>query len=217
MATPGCKDFQNNFESWMEGELPPDARAHVTDCRSCARLIEDLGSIRLAANEWNASEEPPARLWTSIRTQLVEEGLIHEPQSESAKAGWLQGWFPRLPRPVLAGAYLAALVAIAFSLVGPVTRRVNHHRWAEDMQNSTAMVSAQLDTAEQTTGFADFDPEATASLHQNLAIVDNYISLCEKSVQEDPEDEMARDYLYDAYHQKADLLAQISERGEYGR
>jgi hypothetical protein len=217
MGTPGCKDFQNNFESWMEGELPPDARAHVTDCRSCARLIEDLSSIRLAANEWNASEEPPARLWTSIRAQLIEEGLIHEPQSESAKAGWLHGWFPRLPRPVLAGAYLAALVAIAFSLVGPVTRRVNHHRWAEDMQNSTAMVSAQLNTAEQSTGFADFNPEATASLHQNLAIVDNYISLCEKSVQEDPEDEMARDYLYDAYHQKADLLAQISERGEYGR
>jgi hypothetical protein len=41
--------------------------------------------------------------------------------------------------------------------------------------------------------------------------------LCEKSVREDPEDEVARDYLYDAYHQKADLLAQISERGDYGR
>jgi hypothetical protein len=218
MATPGCKDFQNRFESWMEGELPPDARAHVSDCRSCARLIEDLSSIRLAANEWNASEEPPARVWTSLRAQLVQEGLIREPQTKSpSKSGWLHGWFPQMPRPVLAGAYLAALVAVAFSLAGPVTRRVNDYRWMAGTQNSTAMVSAQLDTAERNTEFADPNPVVTASLHQNLAIVDNYISLCEKSVREDPENEVARDYLYDAYHQKADLLAQISERGDYGR
>ena len=60
-------------------------------------------------------------------------------------------------------------------------------------------------------------PVVTASLHKNLEIVDNYIALCEKSVQEDPENELARDYLYGAYQQKADLLAQISGRGGYGR
>jgi hypothetical protein len=38
--------------------------------------------------------------------------------------------------------------------------------------------------------------------------------LCEKSVREDPQNEIARDYLYEAYRQKADLLAQMSERGE---
>ena len=54
----------------------------------------------------------------------------------------------------------------------------------------------------------------TASLHENLAIVDNYITLCEKSVREEPENEVARDYLYGAYQQKADLLAQMTERGE---
>ncbi len=51
-------------------------------------------------------------------------------------------------------------------------------------------------------------------MHKNLAIVDNYISLCEKSVREEPENEVARDYLYDAYQQKADLLAQMTERGD---
>jgi hypothetical protein len=57
----------------------------------------------------------------------------------------------------------------------------------------------------------------TASLHENLAIVDNYIALCEKSVREEPQNEVARDYLYEAYHQKADLLAEMNERGDYGR
>jgi len=45
-------------------------------------------------------------------------------------------------------------------------------------------------------------------------LVDNYIKLCEKSVREEPQNELARDYLYDAYRQKADLLDQISDRGE---
>ncbi len=79
-------------------------------------------------------------------------------------------------------------------------------------------MSAQL-TAEQDS-FASFDdanPVVTASLNNNLAIVDNYIALCEKSVQEEPQNEVARDYLYEAYQQKADLLAQMTERGENNR
>jgi len=58
------------------------------------------------------------------------------------------------------------------------------------------------------------NPVVSAALHKNLAIVDNYITLCEKTVRDDPESEIARDYLYNAYQQKADLLAQMNERGE---
>jgi hypothetical protein len=53
-----------------------------------------------------------------------------------------------------------------------------------------------------------------ASFQKNLQIVDKYIAMCEKSVREEPENELARDYLYGAYQQKADLLAEMSERGE---
>lgn len=51
----------------------------------------------------------------------------------------------------------------------------------------------------------------TATLNKNLAIVDNMISMCEKSVREDPQNEMTRDYLYTAYQQKADLLATMAD------
>ena len=121
-----------------------------------------------------------------------------------------------LPRPVLAGAYLAALVAVAFALSGPVNRRVNEARWLKGTQTSTSPLSAQLNFAEQNsnTYVARSNPDVTASLHQNLALVDKYIALCEKSVNEEPQNEVARDYLYEAYQQKAYLLAQIGERGE---
>ena len=200
----------------MEGKPSPQAQSHLRDCPHCRSLVEDLSAIRTVAREWAASEEPPARVWNSLRAQLQQEGLWRETQP---KSGWFRGWFVALPRPALAGAYLAALIGVAFALSGPVNRRVNDYRWASGTQDVTAPLSAQLDTAERDTVafLAEPNPEIAASFHSNLALVDNYIALCEKSVSEDPEDEFARDYLYGAYQQKADLLAQISERGDYGR
>jgi hypothetical protein len=218
MATISCKDFPDYLEPWMEGNRHPDALAHVRDCPRCRSLAEDLKMIQATAQEWGRAEnEPPAHLWNSLRVQLVQEGLIHEPAN---RRGWLTGWFPAVPRPVLAGAYLAALIAVAFALSGPVNQHINRARWLEGAQNSMTPIRAQFASAETNTtppSVPDSNPTVTASLHKNMAIVDNYIALCEKSVNEEPENELARDYLFDAYHQKADLLAQMSERGGYGR
>jgi hypothetical protein len=150
--------------------------------------------------------------------QLEREGLIRDHRSaqpELSHPRGLRGWFAGLPRPALAGAYLALLIAVAFGLSRPINRRVNEARWLEGTQVSTSPLSAQL-AAEQISfaSFNDSNPAVTASLNKNLAIVDNYIALCEKSVQEEPQNEVARDYLYEAYQQKADLLAQMTERGE---
>ena len=214
MATIGCKDFPDYLEPWMEGDRHPDALAHLRDCPRCRSLVEDLKMIQTTAQEWGRTEsEPPAHLWNSLRVQLVQEGLIHQ---QSKRRGWL----PSLPRPALAGAYLAAVIAVAFGLSGPVNQRINRARWLEGTQNSTTPLRAQFASAEMnatTLSVPDSNPTVTASLHNNLAIVDNYIALCEKSVNEEPENELARDYLFEAYQQKADLLAQLSERGGSGR
>jgi len=215
MAIIVCKDFVNQLEAWMEGERLADAQSHLRGCPHCRAIVEDMDAIHTAALVWNSEEsEPPARVWNSLRSQLEQEGLIRV-----RRPGWLErlrGTFAPLPRPALAGAYLAALIVAAFAVSGPVHRQVNHYRWAQGTRESSASVGTQLNSVEQATvsSMAHANPVVTASLHQNLAIVDNYISLCEKSVQEEPENEMARDYLFAAYQQKADLLAQMSERGE---
>jgi hypothetical protein len=56
------------------------------------------------------------------------------------------------------------------------------------------------------------NPVLAISLRENLGIVDNLIADCEKSVREQPDDPMARDYLYGAYEQKAVLLAAATDR-----
>ncbi|MGH9713781.1 MAG: hypothetical protein ACRD5M_10840 [Candidatus Acidiferrales bacterium] len=218
MATILCKDFTNYLEPWTEGDRHPDALAHVRDCPRCRSLVEDLKMIQSSAQEWGSADcDPPPHLWNSLRVQLLQEGLIRQ---QSKRPGWLSGWLPALPRPALAGAYLAILIAVAFGLSGPVNQRINRARWLEGTENSTMPLRAQFASAQRNamvSQASDSNPIVTASLNKNLAIVDNYITLCEKSVKEEPENELARDYLYDAYQQKADLLAQMSERGGYGR
>ena len=218
MATMGCNEFLKQLEGWMEGERGAEARAHVKQCVNCGALVADLDAIQDRAHSWGTEEAtPPQHVWVSLRAQLESEGLIRDAEPK-AKRGWFEGLF-WTPRPMLAGAYLALLVAAAIALTGPSTRQLDEKRWMTGTQDTTGALSAQLDSAEKSTisAMAVSDPVVTASLHDNLAIVDNYIALCEKSVREDPENEIARDYLYEAYQQKADLLEQMTERGVSGR
>jgi hypothetical protein len=221
MATITCKDFQDQFESPADAPRSGSpvnfsAQAHLRDCPSCRSFVEDLGMIRAAATQLVASDpEPPARIWNSLRAQLEQEGIIRNPApSRSWVRDLFGGRFHSLPRPVLAGGYLSILLAVAFGLSGPINSRINRQRWLDGTQSSTTPLSAQLLSAEQASfsSLPASETPVTASLHKNLEIVDNYISLCENSVREEPENELAREYLYEAYQQKADLLAQLNEQ-----
>jgi hypothetical protein len=218
MGTIGCKEFRNQLEPWLEGERHPDARGHLRDCPNCRSLVGDLQAIYTATREWAAIEpEPPVRVWTGLRAQLEKEGLIRD--GRRVRPRWFEGIFSTWPRIALAGAYLAVVIAVAFGLSGPIKKRMNDSQWLAGAQITIRPLNAQFDPVEQKTisPLHDSNPVVTASLHKNLAIVDNYIALCEKSVREEPQNEMARDYLYEAYQQKADLLSQMSEREELGR
>jgi hypothetical protein len=65
-------------------------------------------------------------------------------------------------------------------------------------------------------GFQKQDAAVADSIRRNLGIVDNFIAMCENSVREQPDNEMAREYLYGAYEQKAELLATATNRSMTG-
>ncbi|HUO35459.1 MAG TPA: anti-sigma factor [Candidatus Acidoferrum sp.] len=216
MSPSPCEEFSKHLESWLEESHDPVMEAHVRSCARCNALVEDLGAIRATAFEWAYPEdEPSPSLWTSLRAQLEAEGLIHV----QTTSWWdrLTSWVPSSSRPVLAGAYVAILVAVAFAISGPGESRLDRQLWLQSAENTSQPLQQDLDLAEQATvsTLPQSNSPVTASLQKNLAVVDNYIVLCEKSVRDDPQDEVAREYLFDAYQQKADLLAVMSERGDY--
>jgi hypothetical protein len=222
MSHMNCSEFLNHIDEWIEGQEIPGARDHSRVCSVCRGLAEDLGTIRLSAVTLPEDDpEISPRVWNALRVQLEQEGLIRTNVERPVErpAGWFDSVFSFVPRPALATAYVGALVITGCFLTGPVHMRTDQERWLERTQRSTAELNAQLESAEKeaVASMTNFSPDVTADLRNNLSIVDNDIALCEKSVQEEPESEIARDYLYNAYQQKADLLAQISEHGDESR
>jgi hypothetical protein len=214
-----CDDFFEAFQK--EGELSPEAKHHLGECANCRVLVEDLRLIASTAPSLAVLDAaPPERLWISLHSALEKEGLIAgvHPAWGASFGRWLDEMFNAVPRPAVAGAYLAAILAISLAIVGPLRQHFGENRFAGAAPVASPL-NAQLDSAEQDAiaSLGDSSPAVTASLQNSLAVVDNHIALCEKSLSEDPTSEATRDYLYEAYQQKADLLAQISERGALGR
>lgn len=218
MGMTRCEEFWNRSEAWMENERHPEDSAHLAACPRCRALIADLEMIHKAAPLALPEIEPSARVWSSLRAQLVKEGLIRAQRTK-----WWQNLLPTgVFRPALAGAYLG-LVIIASVTFGwrnhSKELALIHDAWLDRAQNAMAPLQAQLNSAEAklVPAAQTQNSDVTATLNRNLAIVDNMISMCEKSVREDPQNEITRDYLYTAYQQKADLLATMAQSGAEGR
>jgi uncharacterized lipoprotein NlpE involved in copper resistance len=218
MAPMRCEEFRQICGEWMDGERSAVAVSHMAGCARCSALVADLEMIRKGA-ALLPEQEPPAHLWTSIKSQLEKEGLIRNARPEPSLTWWRRLAAFGALRPALAGAYLT--VVIAGAVVLGVQVKTNDHAaqeavWLQRAQKTMTPVAAELSTAETNTlpALQAQGNDVTATLNHNLAIVDNMISMCEKSVREDPQNEMTRDYLYTAYQQKADLLATMAESAE---
>jgi hypothetical protein len=215
-----CHELENILSQEPDAAMPPALAEHLEICADCRALAADLEAIRLGSLDLPAEEEPPARVWAQIRLQLEAEGLIREPRFEHAprrSAGW--AFFQR---PAFAGTILGLLL-LAAGLVG-VQGVGTHSDLAADwnpairpMQLETTEQVASLDASEAgIESLQQLDSGVQVVFKRDLALVDSAISTCEKSVREQPDNDLAREYLYDAYQQKAQLLAVAMDRGALG-
>jgi hypothetical protein len=215
MAIMHCQQFEEMLAQQTEGPLPLPALDHLKICPDCRLLQDDLQAIGIAAREWGREEVvPPPRIWDAIQMRLQTEGLI---AAVEAPRGWFTGWWISFPRLELAGVYVFLLL-----LAGGVAGYRNDAPVIGAGANTPPPISAPaldglgpaLDGNIQrvVASFSEYDGSVAVSLRRNLGIVDNLIAVCEKSVREHPGDPLAREYLYGAYQQKADLLAVAMDR-----
>jgi hypothetical protein len=219
MSPTQCEQFERMLEEQPDGVLSAAAARHLETCGNCSALWSDLEAIRAAGAEWGSDEvEPPQYLWASLRQQLEFEGLIRE---KPVQASWLSGWFGAAPQWAVATASVSLLLIAAF-LAGYQHAESNSARILP-VQLSTSRAHPKLiaaDLGKTLDGEAkrvfdslpESNPALAISLRENLGIIDEVIADCEKSVREEPDDAMARDYLYGAYEEKAVLLATASDR-----
>lgn len=208
-----CKDLLLELEA-ADTRLSAAAETHLDTCVHCSGLVADFKAIELAARDL-AEADPPERLWVALHNQLESEGLVRESAAEAevvAPGSRSSSWWLRL-RPALAAAYLAAILIAA----GVISVRVAPPDATEEIWAGVVVRMPEVVQADgQDPQVKERNPVVTASYRDSLEIIDNFIRMCEKTVREHPNNEVAREYLYDAYQQKAELLAMTMERGAWG-
>ena len=213
-----CAELELVLEQGGGEPLPAQAQEHLNSCGICRQLVAELDRIEAAAREFPAEVEPPDRVWISLRAQLESEGIIRTAAPLPSREAWFDPIRALFARPALAGAFLTIVLAgaVMFSLkpVGPPSPE---NSVSNGPQPVLAQARIQLNNVEHGILPAAAAPSGVdASLRHNLEIVDNFIAQCEKTVQDDPQDDVARDYLSGAYQQKAELLATIQVRNTTG-
>jgi len=208
-----CKDVEEVLEQEGLAPLPEAARAHLAGCRHCQGLLDDLETIVSAAHELPAEVEPPARVWVSLRNQLEAEGIIKE--AVAAPAAERPSRWPGLAQFLRGRALATVTVGALIAAAAIVQIRYSGEGLAPGSADSIEPARQVVNDAErdlQNMHLAGTSP-VDASLRQNLQQIDDFIADCERHLKEAPQDELAREYLYSAYQQKAELLAVMMDRG----
>jgi hypothetical protein len=215
-----CQKFLTFSSDWLEGHRSAEAEAHLRECADCRAYLAEMESIIATAQELEqATPEPPERVWTALRAQLEEEGLIQSAEVDAA--GWAKLWSDwgsglsaALRRPALAAAY-AALLVMAVLLTNGTGSSDLSVGLPDFPSNWVSQLHERLESGHiQAAGVvASRNPEVAATYRDNLELVDKFIAMCEKTVRKEPGNAIARDYLLSAYQQKAELLTTIMERG----
>jgi hypothetical protein len=199
-----CEEFERVLPELGRGHNL-EQEEHLHSCSACSDLVADLKAISQQARLLQASEEPSPWVWNSIEVALRQEGLIHEAQPEGLRIHPpLLGWRLRWLVP-LAAAFLVAFGALMFQRGGQSHVAVQEPpRLAAE-----AMVG---DDAQLLNTVSERMPSMRASYEANLRSVNAYIRDAEQSAQNDPNDEVAQQYLRNAYEQKAMVYEMALDR-----
>jgi anti-sigma factor RsiW len=207
-----CNEVDEVLERDGIAPLPEAAKAHLAECDACRGYVADLTSIVATAHLLPIEVEPPARVWVSLRAQLESEGIIKTEKQPGRLAGasWL-GSFGDLFR-----SRALATAALGIFLVGGIALQMQKPGTPPDAEREPfSEVAMALDQQERdlTSVNQVSTSDVDASLRQNLQTLDDFIADCKHRVKEEPQDDLAREYLSSAYGQKAELLSAMMERG----
>jgi hypothetical protein len=218
----GCQEFDANLAAYLEGHENAGLRMHAERCSSCGSLLDDLESIRVTARDLPL-ESPSPRVWSNIRAALAEEGLIRE--RESFWRRWISS-VSLVPRTAPAAALAFALIlAVIMVFKGDIQRNENRNTGLTPATISSTvpvgLLGVQSNLVRTVRAMeenykeheASLNPSAKRVYQAGLTSLNNSIQECLDSLEKQPHNTLVREYLMQAYAQKAEVLASALEYG----
>ena len=210
-----CRELEVFFEEEGLAPLSAAARQHLSECHACKHFFDDVTGMVALAHQLPAELDPPEHIWISIRNELVREGTIRGVSGD--RVPWWQSFAELFRNRTLATAAVAMVMIVVAFLLGSQPRdQVRQVRQAQEdpyASTVTALSQQEHDLANMQLASTGENSAVDASLRQNLEQVNEFIADCERRVREEPSDELAREYLTNAYQQKAQLLSAMMDRG----
>lgn len=220
-----CDDFLVCASDYVDGELEAAGRAaaeaHLSACGDCRALVADLRRVREAAGA--IEQRPlPAGTWASIAARLgADPGFAQaaeaaRPARAPAIAWRSWAWLATAAAlVVVVGAslfYVSRQPAAPPGLARPAPANASADDLVQSVESELALAATHYERAianlEQVAQASDspLDPEVTATLRKNLALIDQAIDDSQSALRADPESRVAQESLFDAFRRKVSLL-----------
>ena len=192
-----CAEFQKVLPYIIETGGNAEEEAHLRACPVCSDLVTDLRYIAEQAKLLLPMHDPSPQVWENIQGSLEREGLVRPARARGRLLGSTGG---SLRWIIMAAAVLLVVLGIAMSRRGDSTRA------ADATQASLAPAPAGFSTQDDEqllNAVAQQRPQLKQTYESNLKQVNAYIADAQQDVQQNPNDEEARQHLMNAYGQKA--------------
>ena len=202
-----CAEFQKSLPEIIEGGGNTEQKTHGQTCPVCSDLVQDLRYIAEQAKLLVPMHDPSPRVWAGIQSSLEREGLVRPATAGRFQPQVMAGGAPH------PGSYArwGAAAAIAILAIGLITYHAG--TGTEAPANSTTASNTNTDAnsdpndAKLVAEVAQQAPERAEVYKRSMQDVNSYIADAQKSVDQDPSDDAAREHLLSAYDQKAMLYA----------
>jgi len=202
-----CNEFDRVLTE-LEGAYSPEQEQHLQTCSRCSGLVADLNTISREARLLAEDEEPNARVWNRLEIALRQEGLIREPKPSPSPvrvAGWSHRWL--VP---LAASFLIVFGLLLYERGGMEPRTVQAPATAGTANLQTEVMPAEQDELLKIVEARS--PALRAAYESDFRAVNAYVRDAEQSARKNPNDEIAQQYLTNAYDQRAMVYEMAMDR-----
>lgn len=197
-----CAEFQRVLPYIIDTGGNAEQEQHLRECDVCSDLVKDLKYIADQAKLLVPMEDPSPRVWDGLQKSLEREGLVKAAPARR----------PLLVPPARNWGWVALITAVVVLATGLFVVR-NSTQGAPPVAASTPD-GMDGDDQQVLQAVSNLPPDVRSTYEQGLKDVNAYIADAKRTVEENPDDGDAKEFLMQAYEQKAMLYQMAAHSGE---